>query len=1427
VHDAGGIIVGNSSITSSPRILVQNTAGATTINSNFISTSSISGNLTGNVVATVVSVGNSTVNVSANSTTFVGNLSANVVSTGTITASNTAANSTTAAALWLSGASGSLSIDSNMAKRISWNDSAGSSMSLRAGHFSNGTTNLFRSDGTGAGGAAAITFTTDGVTTNGVITQSVAAANGDGNSVVWVTNTILNTTALGVGANLFVTGNASISGNAAITGNTTIGGKVTISGDLVVLGTTTTQNSASLNVTDLVITVAQGAASPAAADGAGLKVDTANATLLYKNASNTWLSNVNFTVGNSTSNVFANSTAFVGNTVGAHTGNVVGNISSITISSSANIAVGANLLITTANIAIGNSTANVYANSTAFVGNVAATTITGNLTGNVVATNISATTITGNLTGNVVATNISGNLSGNVVSTTISASSNIALGANVLITTANIAIGNSTANVYANSTAFVGNVIATRVTGNLVGNVAATTITGNLTGNVIATTISGNLSGNVTATTISGNLTGNVAAITISGNLAGNVTSTTIAASANVSVGSNVLITTANLAIGNSTANVFVNSTAFVGNVVATGITGNLTGNVTATTITGNLTGNVAATTITGNLAGNVAATTISGNLTGNVVATTITGNLTGNVVSTTISAASNITVGANVLITTANLAIGNSTANVFVNSTAFVGNVIATRVTGNLVGNVTATTITGNLVGNVAATTITGNLVGNVVATTISGNLTATTITGNLTGNVIATTISGNLTGNVVATTITGNLTGNVAATTITGNLTGNVVATTISGNLAGNVSSTTTSASANVSVGANVFMNTSTLSMSNTTAVSIYDARSVILGNSSIVSAPQIVVQNTAGTTTVNSTAISTGNLVLTGTLFGATINSTTVNATSLQSTSMNVSTANAVSYSLSGTQIANSTGVYATYFNGQQAAFYLNAGNFSGTLPYMTIPANVINTTADFTRTGVTTLNANLILGSSALAVGLQANGSYGTAGQVLLSNGTATYWSNVNAAAGIISSIVAGAGLTGGGTSAEVTLNIGSANGILVEADAISVVQGTGTVVNTSGIHVNSTYIATLDANNATFAYGKTEGNLNVNNALTVSNITRRYAATEDLNTLITSGFYRADAAPNSPGVYYGNMVVAYGGADTIGQAYIDYTTGTLYSRGAYGYNGTPGSETWSTWKTNLNSGNFNNYTPTLTGGNASGTWGINITGTASYATNLTSNRSNWGSTGVISAVVGQLGWKNYGSGHTIFDASNGTSPDGGAIDNANPQIGWTPTYPTLMGWNGAQTFGVRVESSRYADYAYAGASFTYLGALSTVGGATQTFYFPGGNVNAYMKLYIRVFNVSYVVGATTSTARAFWINGQPCSDTYTAAQSWSGYIEIDLGTGIGVFADPGSATVSQLDAKSYGIYNGSGGISFTVQSSGLGFDGGIMYFYGVR
>ncbi|MCM2267521.1 MAG: hypothetical protein NDI60_07060 [Elusimicrobiales bacterium] len=117
-------------------------------------------------------------------------------------------------------------------------------------------------------------------------------------------------------------------------------------------------------------------------------------------------------------------------------------------------------------------------------------------------------------------------------------------------------------------------------------------------------------------------------------------------------------------------------------------------------------------------------------------------------------------------------------------------------------------------------------------------------------------------------------------------------------------------------------------------------------------------------------------------------------------------------------------------------------------------------------------------------------------------------------------------------------------------------------------------------------------------------------------------------------------------------------------------------------------------------PTRTGGDASGTWAISITGTAAGGAGSAAYSTITGIP-VRTAWVGvhrnfvaeQLSWKNYGNGHTIFDASAGTSPDGGAVNNTNPGVAWAATYPTLMGWNGSNTYGVRVDRAGTADTSY--------------------------------------------------------------------------------------------------------------------------------------
>lgn len=239
-------------------------------------------------------------------------------------------------------------------------------------------------------------------------------------------------------------------------------------------------------------------------------------------------------------------------------------------------------------------------------------------------------------------------------------------------------------------------------------------------------------------------------------------------------------------------------------------------------------------------------------------------------------------------------------------------------------------------------------------------------------------------------------------------------------------------------------------------------------------------------------------------------------------------------------------------------------------------------------------------NLSVTGNVTVRGIIANGSLGTSGQVLHSNGTSTYWAADDAG---VTSVATGNGLTGGtitttgtisviansGLSANATgvyvvpgnglvaanstgVHVGAGSGITVNSTAVSVLansglsanatgiyvvpgngliaanstgvhvgagsgitvnstavgvlansgitanatgtyvtQGTGTVVNATGVHVNSSYIGTLTANNATNLNGQPASYYtNATNITTGTLATARLPATANITTAVNVG-----------------------------------------------------------------------------------------------------------------------------------------------------------------------------------------------------------------------------------------------------------------------------------------------------------------------------
>ena len=139
------------------------------------------------------------------------------------------------------------------------------------------TQNLYNTVATTMNFAGAATTLNLGAST-GTATINNATINLEGNVNVNEVTPSTNTTS----------GALVVDGGVGIAGNLNVGQNVVITGNLTVQGDVTTLNTATLDVEDLNITVAKGAVDSAAANGAGLTVDGASATLLYNHATTSW-----------------------------------------------------------------------------------------------------------------------------------------------------------------------------------------------------------------------------------------------------------------------------------------------------------------------------------------------------------------------------------------------------------------------------------------------------------------------------------------------------------------------------------------------------------------------------------------------------------------------------------------------------------------------------------------------------------------------------------------------------------------------------------------------------------------------------------------------------------------------------------------------------------------------------------------------------------------------------------------------------------------------------------------------------------------------------------------------------------------------------------------------------------------------------------
>ena len=309
------------------------------------------------------------------------------------------------------------------------------------------------------------------------------------------------------------------------------------------------------------------------------------------------------------------------------------------------------------------------------------------------------------------------------------------------------------------------------------------------------------------------------------------------------------------------------------------------------------------------------------------------------------------------------------------------------------------------------------------------------------------------------------------------------------LSANLANYVTTTNLSQNlVNYQTTAGLSANVATLTANNTSFVGSNPAAAVV--NTAQLSANLANYQTTAGLAG-NVATLTANNTSFVGSVSAANV----VSNAQLIANLANYQTSAGLSANVARLSANN-----ATFLNNLAATFYLNATNINdGTLAWARAPVNTVNTTGSFTFTGVQTFNGNTTFNSNVNigTIGLIANGSLGTAGQVLHSNGSSAYWAADNEG---VTSVATGNGMIGG---------------TITTTGTVSILANTGIVANSTGTFVNAAYIGTLTANNTSFV-GTTAAAAVVNTSQLSSNLAN-YATVTSLSNYQTTAGLSANVA----------------------------------------------------------------------------------------------------------------------------------------------------------------------------------------------------------------------------------------------------------------------------------------------------------------------
>jgi len=403
----------------------------------------------------------------------------------------------------------------------------------------------------------------------------------------------------------------------------------------------------------------------------------------------------------------------------------------------------------------------------------------------------------------------------------------------------------------------------------------------------------------------------------------------------------------------------------------------------------------------------------------------------------------------------------------------------------------------------------VTAELVGNATTATAWETSRTVSLTGDVTGSATGVDGSGDVS---IATTIAANsvalgtdTTGNYVADITAGNLIdvsggGSETATV---NVAVDLSELTTSTvdadgaffavvnASNVqrkltkgNINISGFNNDANYDIGTVTSVGVSAGTGISVSGSPITGSGTITVTNTAPDQTV--TLNQAGGVTITGTYPTFTISSTDTNTTYSAGTALDlVGTTFHVDLSELSTSTTDGDGDFFVVVDDVNAQRKLTKGNinisgFNNDAGYTTNVGDITGVTAGTNLTGGGTSGTVTIN----MATGGIGAGTYGSTGNgTKIDTITVDAYGRVTAVAtgatGDILGVTAGSGLTGGGTSGTVTLNVGAGTGVTVAADTVSIGQDVATTASPSfaGLTVD-TDVLYVDSTNDRVGVNKT-------------------------------------------------------------------------------------------------------------------------------------------------------------------------------------------------------------------------------------------------------------------------------------------------------------------------------------------------------------